>query len=635
MNKSKKEITKQKPSFMGWEIFLLLILAAASKGLFVENQVLPFSLVISIALILTLIYKFLTKQDSINIPYISIAFFLIALTYLPSLSHPESLEFTFTKMIEWSTYALVLLFFHKLILSNISTIILVFSSFFAIVHFFQLYGIFSFHGGIMVLGEKLSGSGIRLAGFLQYPNATAAIIAALLLYVIQHYMITKQSNKWRILQFTTLLLLGYLLLMTESRGAWLVFATSFIFSLVLVERSKQVLYIFYISALMVFALIFYSLSSVFNLDWILGGSILISAIAISMLKIERFNIRIPIEPKSRFLIPVVFPLLLIVLGLIALKFDLLPSALQSRLTTNLSTSSDRFIYMKDGFTAIQDNFLFGAGGEAWRFKMYQVQSAPYIVQDMHNFYLQHWLEVGIFGLLIVIMLIIAAVIIIWKENRLLLPSIFMVINHAIFDFTLSYGFTIILLSIFIIEGMGEKGFIKIQKKSVKQIYTIISMTLAICSIGLATSWTQAESLFNNGLQTQNMDLIDQAIEKNPYATRYMIGKYPFSNNIEQVKLMETILTYEPHHALALFQLAESEYKIGQVDKALIHFEQSLEHDHFDRQKYEKAIGYLKLISKKDKQLKEAADKLLLKLEEKWTFYEDLAENSFIRDQRSF
>ena len=633
MNKNEKKSIKRKPSFVGWEIFLLLILAIVNKGLFVENQVFTLTIMVCILLILILIYRLLKTQESITLPYISIAFILIALTYLPSLSQAESIEYTLTKMIEWSTYALVLLFFHKLILSNISTIILTFSSFFVLAHFFLLYGVISFPGGIMSLGEQLSGSGIRLAGFLQYPNATAAIIAALMLYGIQHYMTEKESN-WKVFQFTTLLLLGYLLLMTESRGAWLVFAICFIFSVFLVEQSKQVLYIFYLCILMVFALISYGLSSVFSLDWILGCSILISSVAISMI-IERFNIRIPIEPKSKYLIPVIFPLLLIAMGSGILKLGMLPNALQSRLTTNLSTFSDRFIYMKDGFTAIQENLLFGAGGEAWRFKMYQVQSAPYIVQDMHNFYLQHWLEVGLIGLLIVVVLLITAVAIIWRENRLLLPPILMIIIHAFFDFTLSYGFSIILLAILIIEGMGEKGFVKIQKKSIKQIYTTVPIVLAICCLALATIWTQAESLFNKGLQTQNIDLIELAIEKNPFATRYMLGKYPYSSDTEQVKLMETLLIYEPHHALALFQLAESEFKLGQFENSIQLFEQSLRYDHFDRQKYEKAIAYLKLIQEKDEQSKGAADNLLLKLEDKWKFYKDLAETSFIRDQRAF
>jgi len=633
-NNKKKEFTKHYPLFRGWEICLLLILAGVNKGLFVENQVFNFSIGVSIILILLLIYRFLITQESITLPYISIGFLLIALTYLPSLSHAESFEFTLTKMIEWCTYALALIFFHKLILKSISNIIIVFSSFFAIAHFFLLYRVFSFPGGIMSLGEELSGSGIRLAGFLQYPNATATIIGSLMLYGIQRYVVTKESSTWRIPQFTTLLLLGYLFLMTESRGAWLVLAICFIFSLGLVERSKQVLYIYYMSILMVFALISYSLSSTFNLDWLLGCFILFSALATSK-TIEKFNIKIPIELKSSFLIPVIFPILLIVVGLATLKIGMLPNALQSRLTTNLSTFSDRFIYMKDGYTAIQDNYLLGAGGEAWRFKMYQVQSAPYIVQDVHNFYLQHWLEVGLIGLLIVVVLLITAVAIIWRGNRLLLPPILMIIIHACFDFTLSYGISIILLAIFIIEGMGEKGFLKIQKKSIKQIYTTISIVLSMCCLVLATLWIQAESLFNKGQQTQNLDLIDQAIEKNPYATRYMIGKYPFSNNIEQVKLMETLLIYEPRHALALFQLAESEYKLEQFDNAIKHFEQSLEHDHFDRQKYEKAIGYLKEIENTEGLSKEAIDQLIVRLEETWRFYEGLAENSFIRDQRSF
>ena len=81
-----------------------------------------------------------------------------------------------------------------------------------------------------------------------------------------------------------------------------------------------------------------------------------------------------------------------------------------------ATLYDRFIYMKDGLVAFQSHLFFGAGGEAWRYKMYEVQSAPYVVQDMHSFYLQHLLEVGVIGLLIMIAGIIFGIVQVAKRK---------------------------------------------------------------------------------------------------------------------------------------------------------------------------------------------------------------------------
>ena len=58
--------------------------------------------------------------------------------------------------------------------------------------------------------------------------------------------------------------------------------------------------------------------------------------------------------------------------------------------------------MQDAWQALKEFWLFGAGGEAWQFVVYQYQSTGYVSNDIHMFLEQHWLETGIFGLIILL-----------------------------------------------------------------------------------------------------------------------------------------------------------------------------------------------------------------------------------------
>lgn len=630
MNKKKQTSTNKTSSFTDWAILLLLIISLFSKGLFIEGQVLPFSIGIGVILLLRLFYKGITKSGDTSVSYVSIGFLLIAISYLPSFFHAESIEYTLTKIIEWLTYALVLLFVCKANLKSISKVIVLFSMLFGALHYLILFGFLPIEGGVLILGEGLSGSGIRLNGLLQYANATAAVIASLLLYSAQRFI----GSKFNIVQYSSLLILSYLLLMTESRGAWLVFAACFLISLALIEQSRQIPYLVHMSVFMIFALATYALTTFFSVGLLVACTILACAIGLSIV-MKHFSKKICFNPKSRFVVPIAVPMIVAIAGSVVLNFGLLPTAILNRLTMNTATFSDRIVYMKDGLHAIQDHILFGSGGEAWRFKMYQVQSAPYIVQDMHNFYLQHWLEVGISGVVLVVGLLLFVMIKIGKSKPLLVPPILMLLLHAVIDFTLSYGFVILLLAILLIEGLGEKGFVNLDKPRVKRFINPVVTIVAILCVVLSSIWVQGESAFSQGIEQQDPPSIDRVIKKNPFATRYKLAQYVGSSNTEKVKLMEDALLYEPHHALARFQLAQTQYELGNFEDAFNNFKQSLENDRFDRYKYESAITYLQATPVEDKQLMIKSDKLRSEIERNWRLFKELAEKSPIKDQRKF
>ena len=123
-----------------------------------------------------------------NLPIISIFFFIVAISFIPSLFHAVSIEYTLIKMIEWLTYGLVLFIIPALFYKNSAKMIIYFSVAFTVFTCSFCSSLYRIQDGIYFLNEHLSGSGIRLAGFLQYPNATATIIGALILYLVLHYI---------------------------------------------------------------------------------------------------------------------------------------------------------------------------------------------------------------------------------------------------------------------------------------------------------------------------------------------------------------------------------------------------------------------------------------------------------------
>lgn len=189
------------------------------------------------------------------------------------------------------------------------------------------------------------------------------------------------------------------------------------------------------------------------------------------------------------------------------------------------------------------------------------------------FYEQHLLETGIFGFLLMLFLVGAALWKVWQKNKALLPPIIVLLAHGCIDFTLSYSISIILLLLFIYEGMGESIFIK----SVRIPGVIGTSIMAVVVALGATTWLQAENAFAHYEQTRQPAFLAEALDKNQFATRYYEALAQFA---DPVKTYETILKYEPHHARIHFylgQLLEQE----QPQKAFDHYELARKYDRFD------------------------------------------------------
>lgn len=110
----------------------------------------------------------------------------------------------------------------------------------------------------------------------------------------------------------------------------------------------------------------------------------------------------------------------------------------------------RFRYVKDAWEIIKDYPILGLGGHGWKARYTQYQSALYASTEVHNHFLQVWVETGIIGLLIFLGLWLAFINTAYKlcsgedEEKSMYAvaisiGVLAVVSHSLYDFNLSLG----------------------------------------------------------------------------------------------------------------------------------------------------------------------------------------------------
>src|SRR5690606_5945812 len=88
----------------------------------------------------------------------------------------------------------------------------------------------------------------------------------------------------------------------------------------------------------------------------------------------------------------------------------LPDSLEARISAiNLQQHSvlERATFYANAMTMIKDYPVFGAGGGGWAALFESYQTNPYTSRQAHNFFLQHWIETGTAGIVILLVFIVS------------------------------------------------------------------------------------------------------------------------------------------------------------------------------------------------------------------------------------
>lgn len=310
---------------------------------------------------------------------------------------------------------------------------------------------------VLLQGDpELSATGRRLAGYLQYPNAYGAILAAFLLMQWQAWT-SAEGKRWQAwLAGLTAIPYGGALLLTESRGACLALLGGLAVAVAVAKPGSRKRWAAAAgltlggSALMAMAAWHGMPATVSAGDCIsgwgacaafacaaLGGAALIG-MRRALLRADR-----P-ERASGRRVAAGLTLAASLVGL-AGAIGLWRSEDVSRLGGHYETAASRWMFYKDAWRMFADRPWFGFGGDSWRALMHVYQSEPYVGNEVHSGYLAMLLDVGIVGLGLLLLLLLTGIRRMWRSDRAALAPASVLLVHAAIDFDWSYAFAWLLL----------------------------------------------------------------------------------------------------------------------------------------------------------------------------------------------
>lgn len=324
-------------------------------------------------------------------------------------------------------------------------------------------------------------NGLRLTSIFQYANTYAAFLMAFLFVAVFALI---RSKKW----FGTLTH-GFMLvpiiislLLTLSRGGLVLLPVVFVLLLIFLKPVQQILWILHLGIAGMVSLViaspvtdlgiqlnkaFTSSDAVKGWGYLLGASAIVAGLG----WIIQHYVAPWLQEKlgslgSRKLTGLWIPLGSVVLaGVVGFLLigtsvrSLLPANMETRLENinfNQHSVLERFTFYKDALKVVPDYPIIGAGGGGWASLYEQYQNNPYTSRQVHNFFLQYLIEVGILGFIVFMGFILY---IFYKYIRsymkrekddfdngfFYLIIALSILVHSLLDFNLSYAFMGILV----------------------------------------------------------------------------------------------------------------------------------------------------------------------------------------------
>ena len=371
--------------------------------------------------------------------------------------------------------------------------------------YLNMFGNTYFLDAVMREGEN----SVRLTSVFQYANAYAGFLIIPILCGL--YLIVS-SRKWYVTAVHSLMVVPVLLsfFLTLSRGGLLMLPLILLAFLPFLSFARQMLFFLYLiigsAASFLIADKTRSVTlevleimvgrrnqemkvddplSLFDPLSLSGWGTLLAASAAAAVVITLFHHfaapylekgleRISKAKLANLYVPILI-LLASVLGVIAISGNsalvrMLPDAMAERVG-NISLRQhsvlERLTMYRDTFKALADYPVFGAGGGAWGQIYPKYANNPYTVNQVHSFLLQYMVEIGIFGLLVLLALLGSILFLFAKRyfaassddrerGMIFYAAVIAILLHSLMDFEMSYAFISAL--VFLSLGGMAAGF---------------------------------------------------------------------------------------------------------------------------------------------------------------------------------
>jgi len=453
--------------------------------------------------------------------------------------------------------------------------------------------------------------GGRIFSTLQYPNALAAFLGAAFILGLYFWSAYKDKKYWSYLVTALNYILLLVFLATNSRGAFLVFPIAvFLFWL---GARKERLYLFGHLAVVILATLIGSYQFIpsvvagqtsIALLW-LGLGLLVALGGEFILQF--FFIRRHFKYKEIYLVGAV--LLVVIGGMAFLAFfgeapadaslweRILPSQVAERIkdiSLGTQSSATRIYWSQDALKMIGEHPLLGLGGGGWQAAYRAYQGYLYHTTQVHNHWLQVFIEVGIIGFFFWVGMWITFLLAVykrWRQGDLRIWAVgwaaAAVGVHAFIDFDLALGAVSIML--FSLLGTGTalaflptkeiSKSLSLKKFREKKLpYQIGSVVLPVLIILIASSLLLGSYYSQKAreeLQAQDATAItslERAARFDPFEARYRadLAQLYLSQKkpAEALAMMESALRKAPYSWELWSTAGDLYWQMGEVERAI-------------------------------------------------------------------
>ncbi|REE92814.1 O-antigen ligase [Paenibacillus taihuensis] len=493
-------------------------------------------------------------------------------------------------------------------------------------------GLVTFPDIVLITSDsRLSAVGSRLAGFMQYPNFLGAVAGAYLLWFLIHTVRTRRVMTL-VVASAGIVPAALVLLLTESRGAWLVTVAGWLVGWWLVGGGGEIgranvretaqamgagengstadITAWTVSRLVVNRMAWLLCSgwmlvcAVFAYRLIVGSGmrgehatarigeiawlVVISAAAVGGFVAWRSLL---MHAPAKYLRTGAWGGLLVGLSCVAL---LLPSMLRGRLSGGYETAGARGLFYHDAWTLIRRAPLLGRGGESWRMLFTQVQSQPYVGNEVHSGYLELALDLGILGLIVFAVIGIVLLKRVWQADRIVLVPIGVLLLHAAVDFDMSFGYYWLLLVGFVVYGMGSER----ERVAIARLWRRLGLLAAAAWLAAAAvlgvrfdravQYREAASAASGSAQAA-LAALRAGLDANPYWTRIRIELAELAPPPERAVLLAAGLRYEPQSVPLLWALGQLAAERSDVQGAAHYMCLALRYDRFSLEHQTEAV----------------------------------------------
>ncbi|SDX66726.1 O-antigen ligase family protein [Paenibacillus sp. CF384] len=470
---------------------------------------------------------------------------------------------------------------------------------------------------IMTTGDvRLSAVGARLSGFMQYPNFLGAVAGAYLLFYLILLIRSKAGACWFIGAAAAVVPTALALLLTESRGAWLVTAFVWLGGLLMLRRKERIAWLIYSGWALIGggaayrAVVHAGLRSG-NAGTAAGESVqaaqhgatsqetvllllICAAVLTGFIGLQWMLAR----GREQLLGRIAWGFWLVgLLGMIML----LPAVIQGRLSGGYQTAGARGLFYQDAWLLMKEALFFGRGGDTWRMLFTQIQTAPYVGNEVHSGYIEIALDLGLVGLLVCAMVLFFLLRQVWRSNRVGFLPISVLLLHAAVDFDMSFGYYWLLLLSLVVYYLGEsrpEGRRAIA--AAPPLRSLRTALLAAAAVGL-TAAAVLSVQFDRAVQHREAAVsaarstaaqtaaLRAALELNPYWTRIRLELAALAPPPERAVLLAAGLRYEPQSVPLLWALGAAAAEQSDVHGAAAYWRLALHYDRYDREKQTDAV----------------------------------------------